>query len=61
MTIMRWEPFREMISLRQGMDRRFIESFIRPTATRPTRQMLAQFPGGIGQTETYQCQDKVGR
>ncbi len=41
MTIMRREPFREMISLRQALGRRFVESFIRPTAARPTRHMLA--------------------
>ena len=31
MAIVRWEPFREIMSLRQAMDRLFEESFIRPT------------------------------
>lgn len=31
MSIVRWEPFREMISLRNAMDRLFEESFVRPT------------------------------
>ncbi len=32
--IVRWEPFREMTSLRHAMDRLFDESFIRPVAAR---------------------------
>ncbi len=31
MTMMRWEPFREMMSLRNAMDRLFDESFIHPS------------------------------
>ena len=30
--IVRWEPFRDLISLREAMDRLFVESFIRPRA-----------------------------
>lgn len=30
MAITRWEPFRELVSLRQAMDRLFDESFVRP-------------------------------
>ena len=30
--IVRWEPFRDLISLREAMDRLFEESFIRPRA-----------------------------
>ncbi|MCL4458862.1 MAG: Hsp20/alpha crystallin family protein [Chloroflexi bacterium] len=30
MSITRWEPFRELVSLREAMDRLFEESFIRP-------------------------------
>ncbi len=30
MSISRWEPFREMLTLRQAMDRLFDESFVRP-------------------------------
>jgi len=32
--IVRWEPFRDLISLREAMDRLFEESFIRPRAGR---------------------------
>lgn len=28
--LMRWEPFRELVSLREAMDRLFEESFVRP-------------------------------
>ena len=31
MNLVRWEPFRELISLRQAMDRLFEESFVRPS------------------------------
>lgn len=31
MTLTRWDPFREMITLREAMDRLFEESFVRPT------------------------------
>ena len=30
MSMMRWEPFRELVSLRDAMDRLFDESFLRP-------------------------------
>lgn len=30
MTLTRWDPFREMITLREAMDRLFEESFVRP-------------------------------
>jgi HSP20 family protein len=30
--LIRWEPFRELISLREAMDRLFEESFVRPRA-----------------------------
>ena len=32
MTLQRWEPFREMESLRDAIDRLFRESFVRPSA-----------------------------
>lgn len=32
MSLMRWDPFREMVSLRDAMDRLFEESFVRPRA-----------------------------
>ncbi len=31
MSMIRWEPFRELVSLRQAMDRLFEESFVRPS------------------------------
>jgi len=31
MSMVRWEPFRELMGLRQAMDRLFDESFIRPS------------------------------
>ena len=31
MTLQRWEPFKEMITLRKAMDRLFEDSFIRPS------------------------------
>lgn len=34
--IVRWEPFRDLISLRDAMDRLFAESYIRPTGLLPT-------------------------
>jgi len=30
MSLMRWEPFRDMMTLREAMDRLFEESFVRP-------------------------------
>lgn len=35
MTLMRWDPFRDMMSLRQAMDRLFEDSFIRPSRLWP--------------------------
>lgn len=32
MSITRWEPFRDLISLREAMDRLFEESWVRPRA-----------------------------
>ena len=33
-TLVRWEPFRELVSLREAMDRLFEDSFVRPQAGR---------------------------
>jgi len=33
--MMRWEPFREMMTLRQAMDRLFEDSFVRPARVWP--------------------------
>ncbi len=35
MSIMRWDPFRDLVSLRDAMDRLFEESFIHPTRLLP--------------------------
>ena len=32
MTLQRWEPFKEMITLRNAIDRLFDDSFVRPTS-----------------------------
>lgn len=32
MNLVRWEPFRDLVSLREAMDRLFEESFVRPRA-----------------------------
>jgi len=34
-SMIRWEPFREMVSLRQAMDRLFEDSFVRPPSFWP--------------------------
>lgn len=34
MSLTRWDPFREMVSLRDAMDRLFEESFVRPLGSR---------------------------
>ncbi len=42
MALTQWDPFREMITLREAMDRLFEESFVRPTrAPLRTRGTLA--------------------
>jgi HSP20 family protein len=43
MTLTRWEPFREIVSLREAMDRMFDEGFIRPFRAWPHR-----FDGELG-------------
>jgi HSP20 family protein len=40
MVLKRWDPFREVITLREAMDRLFEESFVRPTMA----------PRGVGST-----------
>ena len=34
--LIRWDPFRDVVSLRDAMDRRFEESFVRPSGELPT-------------------------
>ena len=44
MTLQRWEPFREMESLRDAIDRLFQESFVRPSAmVMPAGQVQGAF------------------
>ncbi len=50
MTMMRWEPFREMMSLRNAMDRLFDESFVRPSRMW-VEEGAAQFPVDMYQTD----------
>lgn len=42
MSMERWEPFRDMLTLREAMDRLFQESFVRPTSA-----MLSAARGGV--------------
>ena len=50
MNIIRWEPFREVTSLRQAMDRLFDESFVRPSRLRPELR--------VGELPIDMCQTK---
>jgi HSP20 family protein len=34
--LIRWDPFRDMVSLRDAMDRLFEDSFVRPRGESPT-------------------------
>ena len=42
----RWEPFRDLVSLREAMDRLFEESFVRPGFgwRQPVRERVARLP-----------------
>jgi len=50
--LVRWEPFRELISLRDAMDRLFAESFVRPSTIFPS---LFEGPA----VDMYQTKDEV--
>ena len=52
--IVRWEPFRELVSLREAMDRLFEESFVRPGGGR-----LAPAGMEIPAVDMYQTDDAV--
>jgi HSP20 family protein len=52
--IVRWEPFRELVSLREAMDRLFEESFVRPGGGR-----LAPAGIEIPAVDMYQTDDAV--
>jgi len=53
-SLVRWEPFRELISLREAMDRLFEESFVRP---------WSRWPGfaeeGVLPVDIYETEDSV--
>ena len=54
MTMMRWEPFPELMSLRQAMDRLFEDSFIRPS-----RLVSGLGEGSWPSIDMYQADDRV--
>ncbi|HEX78090.1 MAG TPA: Hsp20/alpha crystallin family protein [Dehalococcoidia bacterium] len=51
MSLIRWEPFPELLSLRQAMDRLFEESFVRPSRLLSTFGEAAQPALDMYQTE----------
>ena len=53
MSIIRWEPFREMVSLRQAMDRLFEDSIVRPSRFWP------ELTSGELPIDMYETKDKV--
>ena len=53
MSMIRWEPFRELMSLRQAMDRLFEESFVRPSP------FLGLIGEGMLPIDMYQTADQV--
>lgn len=52
MTLMRWEPFRELITLREAMDRLFDEAFTRPLS-------LLEGWGSLPLIDMYQTDNEV--
>ncbi len=51
-SIIRWQPFGDLVSLRDAMDRLFEESFIRP------RAWMVPFEGGLA-VDVYETEDNV--
>ena len=51
MALTRWEPFREMVSLREAMDRLFEESFWRPLSAWPVGNGGLTVPVDMYETE----------
>ncbi len=49
--IIRWEPFSEVMSLRDAMDRLFAESFIQPRFISPLREGMGQLALDVLETE----------
>ena len=52
--LVHWEPFRELVSLREAMDRLFEESFVRPGVER-----LAPVGAGTVAVDMYQTDDAI--
>lgn len=52
--LIRWEPFHDLMSLREAMDRLFEESFVRPRAGWPTRLT----PGALA-VDMYETDEDV--
>lgn len=52
--LVRWEPFRDLVSLREAMDRLFEESFIRPQ----TGWLAPTEAGGLA-VDVYETEDAV--
>jgi HSP20 family protein len=50
----RWEPFRDLVSLREAMDRLFADSFVRPSG-----RMLAPMEGAALAVDMYETNDDV--
>jgi HSP20 family protein len=53
MSIVRWEPFRDLMTLREAMDRLFEESFVRPR-----REWLAPAEGTLA-LDMYETEDSM--
>jgi len=53
MTMMRWDPYREMTSLRQAMDRLFEDTFMWPARSQ------YEMAGGNLPLDIYQTKDDV--
>lgn len=54
MSIVRWEPFSDLMSLREAMDRLFEESFVRPGSW-----LLAPFGGGELAIDMYETDNEI--
>lgn len=53
-SLIRWEPFSDLISLRDAMDRLFEESFVRPTS-----RALAPWGGGELAIDMYEADNNI--
>ena len=54
MSIVRWEPFSDLMSLREAMDRLFEESFVRPTS-----RFLAPYGAGDLALDIYETDNDL--